>query len=148
MLADGELRYFKDQKAASLSNSVPLKSISLSAVHCAAANPKHANMFVVDMGVERKVKLQAATERERDAWVATIEAAKLRSWAAQEQTAFDEVHGARDPGERGPQQGGAEATLARSEHPRADSDPNRKVDDIHLIPDDTLGMRGKCCAIS
>ena len=112
-----------------------------SAVHCAAANPKHATMFVVDMGVERKVKLQAATERERDAWVAAIEAAKLRAWAAQEQTAFDGVR------QGGPQQGDL-AGGARSEHPRADTsdDPaSRSVDDIHLIPDDMA--KAHCCVL-
>ena len=89
VLGGGELRYFKSEKAASLSNAESLKAIRLDQVLGAAPNPKHLDMFLIDLGQERKVKLQAANERERDAWVAAIEAAKLRAWAAAEQASGD-----------------------------------------------------------
>ena len=68
MLTDGELKYYKTEKLAFLSNSEPLKSIALSQVLCATLNPRHVDMFVVDLGLERKVKLQASSEVER--WAA------------------------------------------------------------------------------
>ena len=37
------------------------------------------------------MKLQAATEAERDAWVAAIEAAKLKAWSSQEENAFSQL---------------------------------------------------------
>jgi len=76
VLSGGELRYFKTEKAAHMSNGESLKSIRLDEVLCATANPRHTDSFVVDLGRERKVKLQAGSEAERDAWVAAIEAAK------------------------------------------------------------------------
>ena len=91
MLSDAELKYYKTEKAAASSDAEPLKSIAMAQVLAAVVNPRHADMFVVDLGAERKVKLQAADEAERDAWVNAIEKAKLRSWKAQEQASFDEV---------------------------------------------------------
>ena len=91
VLSDAELKYYKTEKAASSSDAEPLKSIAMAQVLAAVVNPRHADMFVVDLGAERKVKLQAADEAERDAWVNAIEKAKLRSWKAQEQASFDEV---------------------------------------------------------
>jgi len=84
VLSGGELKYFKTEKAAHLSNADSLKSIRLEHVLAAAVNPRHADMFIIDLGLERKVKLQAGSERERDAWVAAIEAAKLKAWAARD----------------------------------------------------------------
>ena len=57
----------------------------------AMANPKHPDMLVIDLGMERKVKLQAGSEAERDAWVIAIEAAKLRAWSRQEENAYNQV---------------------------------------------------------
>ena len=91
VLSDAELKYYKTEKAAASSDAEPLKSIAMAQVLAAVVNPRHADMFVVDLGAERKVKLQAADEAERDAWVNAIEKAKLRSWKAQEQASFDEV---------------------------------------------------------
>ena len=91
VLSDAELKYYKTEKAAASSDAEPLKSIAMAQVLAAVVNPRHADMFVVDLGAERKVKLQAADEAERDAWVSAIEKAKLRSWKAQEQASFDEV---------------------------------------------------------
>ena len=65
VLGEGELKYYKTEKLAGLSSSEPLKSIPLSQVLCATVNPRHADMFVVDLGLERKVKLQASSEAER-----------------------------------------------------------------------------------
>mmetsp|Transcript_51950 Transcript_51950/g.86159 ORF Transcript_51950/g.86159 Transcript_51950/m.86159 type:complete len:112 (+) Transcript_51950:220-555(+) len=65
VLSSGELKYYKTEKQAALSNSEPLKSIALAHVHSAVINPRHADMFVIDLGAERKVKLQAADERGR-----------------------------------------------------------------------------------
>ena len=65
MLSGGELKYFKNEKEAHLSNSQPLKSIPLSEVLCATVNPRHADMFVVDLGGDKKVKLQATSEHDR-----------------------------------------------------------------------------------
>ena len=61
--------------------------ISLEQILWATVNPRHPDAFVLDLGQERKVKLQAASEGERDAWVAAIEAAKLKhvpAWAGGE----------------------------------------------------------------
>jgi len=91
VLGGGELKYYKTEKQASTSDSEALKSIAMSSVHSASANPRHADMLVIDFGGERKVKLQAADERERNAWVAALEQAKLKAWSDQEQMAFDEV---------------------------------------------------------
>ena len=84
VLSDGEIKYYKTEKAAHLSNIDSLKSIRLEHVIAAIANPRHTDMFIIDLGLERKVKLQARGEQERDAWVAAIEAAKLRAWNSQE----------------------------------------------------------------
>lgn len=66
MLSDGELKYYKSEKAAaSAGPGDSLKSISLAQVHAAMPNPRHADMFIVDLGLERKIKLQAATAPER-----------------------------------------------------------------------------------
>jgi hypothetical protein len=78
VLGGGELKYFKSEKAASLSNAESLKAIPISQIFGAYPNPKHTEMFLVDLGNDRKVKLQAGTERERDAWVAAIDAARRR----------------------------------------------------------------------
>jgi len=83
VLRDGGLSYYKTEKAASLSNAESLKSIRLEQVLGASSNPRHHEMFLIDLGQERKVKLQAATKDERDAWVAAIEAAKVKAWAKQ-----------------------------------------------------------------
>ena len=48
-------------------------------------------MFVIDLGDERKIKLQAENERMRDAWVNAIEEAKQLAWSAEEQSAYDAV---------------------------------------------------------
>ena len=90
VLIDGALRYYKSESAAA-SGAVALKSILLNQVLSATTNPRHPNMFIVDMGQERKVKLQAASETECDGWVRSLEAAKLRAWAAQEESAFDDL---------------------------------------------------------
>ena len=114
VLSAGELRYYKvrrpqapsllsrtgtlahhlatrarlqSEKAAHMSNGESLKAISLEQILWATVNPRHPDAFVLDLGQERKVKLQAASEGERDAWVAAIEAAKLKhvpAWAGGE----------------------------------------------------------------
>ena len=66
-----------------MSNGESLKSISLDEVLWATVNPRHPDSFVIDLGKERKVKLQAASEAERDAWVSAIEAAKRKHATAQ-----------------------------------------------------------------
>lgn len=91
VLSAGELKYYKTEKAAHLSNAESLKAIRLEHVIAATANPRHADMFIIDLGLERKVKLQAGSEQERDAWVAAIEAAKLKAWNSQEENAFRQV---------------------------------------------------------
>ena len=78
VLSSGELRYYKTEKAAHMSNGESLKAISLDEVLWATVNPRHPDSFVIDLGKERKVKLQASGEEERDAWVAAIEAAKRK----------------------------------------------------------------------
>ena len=91
VLSGGELKYYKTEKAAHMSNAESLKAIALEHVLAATANPRHVDMFIIDLGLERKVKLQAGSEQERDAWVAAIEAAKLKAWSSQEQSAFNQV---------------------------------------------------------
>lgn len=71
------------EKAAHMSNGESLKSIRLDQVLWATINPRHTDSFVIDLGHDRKVKLQAASERERDAWVAAIEVAKTKAATAQ-----------------------------------------------------------------
>jgi len=78
VLTGGSLSYYKTEKAAHLSNGESLKAISLEQVLCATVNPRTPDAFVIDLGQERKVKLQAASEAERDAWVSAIEAAKRK----------------------------------------------------------------------
>ena len=78
VLSGGELRYYKSEKTANMSNGESIKSISLEQVLCATVNPRQPEAFVIDLGHDRKVKLQAASEAERDEWVAAIEAAKSR----------------------------------------------------------------------
>mmetsp|Transcript_71529 Transcript_71529/g.159059 ORF Transcript_71529/g.159059 Transcript_71529/m.159059 type:complete len:198 (-) Transcript_71529:554-1147(-) len=87
VLSAGELKYFKNEKDAFLSNSQPLKAIPLHIVLCAQVNPKHTDMFVVDLGNDKKVKLQATSERDRDNWVAALESAKMKAWTAEEERA-------------------------------------------------------------
>ena len=65
VLSGGELKYFKNEKDAFLSNSQALKAIPLHEVLCAIVNPKHHDMFVIDLGSEKKVKLQATSEENR-----------------------------------------------------------------------------------
>ena len=91
VLDDGQLRYYKTEKAAHASSADALKSIQLASVFAAENNPRHADMFVIDLGAERKIKLQAESVRVRDAWVAAIEAAKVKAWAEQHQSAYDAV---------------------------------------------------------
>lgn len=92
VLSGGELKYFKTEKAAHVSNADSLKSIRLEHVLAATVNPRHTDMFIIDLGLERKVKLQAGSEAERDSWVAAIEAAKLKAWSTQEENAFHQVN--------------------------------------------------------
>ena len=61
VLANNQLKYFKTEKDAASSSAEPLKMISLAHVQQAAPNPKHADMFMIDLGSDRKVKLQAAS---------------------------------------------------------------------------------------
>mmetsp|Transcript_23154 Transcript_23154/g.46335 ORF Transcript_23154/g.46335 Transcript_23154/m.46335 type:complete len:202 (-) Transcript_23154:328-933(-) len=91
VLSGGELKYYKTEKTAHLSNADSLKSIRLEHVVAASVNPRHVDMFIIDLGLERKVKLQAGSERERDAWVSAIEAAKLKAYSAQEANAYSQV---------------------------------------------------------
>lgn len=91
MLSGGELKYYKTEKAAHMSNADSLKAIRLEHVIAANVNPRHADMFIIDLGLERKVKLQAGSEQERDAWVAAIEAAKVKAWSSQEENAYNQV---------------------------------------------------------
>jgi hypothetical protein len=91
VLSGGELKYFKTEKAAHVSNADSLKSIRLEHVLAATTNPKHTDMFMINLGMEQKVKLQAGSEAERDAWVKAIEAAKLKAWSTQEENAFHQV---------------------------------------------------------
>ena len=58
--------------------------IAMAQVHSAAPNPKHLDMLTIDLGAERKVKLQAASEEDRDAWVVAIEQSKVEAWSRQE----------------------------------------------------------------
>ena len=69
VLADDKLQYFRTEKDAASSSEQPLKSIALAQVRSAAPNPKHRDMIIIDLGAERRVKLQAASEEDRDAWV-------------------------------------------------------------------------------
>lgn len=56
VLSGGELKYYKTEKAAHLSNADSLKAIRLEHVLAASANPRHADMFIIDLGLERKVR--------------------------------------------------------------------------------------------
>ena len=78
VLSGGTLSYYKTEKAAHMSNGESLKAISLEQVVRATVNHKHSESFVIDLGKERKVKLQAASEAERDAWVGALDAAKRK----------------------------------------------------------------------
>jgi len=111
VLADHQLKYYKTEKDAASSSADPLKMIALASVHCAAPNPKHADMFVIDLGAERKVKLQAASEEDRDAWVAALEQSKVEAWSKQETDAYKDV-ASRVPGTPGPPTGGAAVSAA------------------------------------
>lgn len=91
VLSAGELSYYKTEKAAKSSSAESLKSIRLAEVRSASVNPRHADMFVLDLGHDKKVKLQAADERERDKWVAALEAAKVRAWSQQAQQEHDQI---------------------------------------------------------
>ena len=64
VLTNSQLKYYKDKQGAETSTSSrrePLKMIAMAQVHSAAANPKHQDMLTIDLGAERKVKLQALT---------------------------------------------------------------------------------------
>ena len=64
VLTTSQLKYYKDKQGAETSTSSrrdPLKMIAMAQVHSAAANPKHQDMLTIDLGAERKVKLQALT---------------------------------------------------------------------------------------
>ena len=74
-----------------MSNGESLKSIRLEQVLWATVNPRHPDAFVIDLGHERKVKLQAANEAERDAWVTAIEAAKRKASASQAENSTGNV---------------------------------------------------------
>jgi len=91
VLSGGELRYYKSEKAAHMSNGESLKSIRLEQVLWATVNPRHPDAFVIDLGHERKVKLQASNEAERDAWVTAIEAAKRKASASQAENSTGNV---------------------------------------------------------
>ena len=91
VLSGGELKYYKTEKEAHLSNADSLKAIRLEHVLAATMNPKHPDMFIIDLGMDRKVKLQAGSESERDLWVAAVEASKLKAWSRQEENAFNQV---------------------------------------------------------
>lgn len=86
VLSGGTLSYFKTEKAAHMSNSESLKAISLEQVLFATVNPRLPESFVIDLGQERKVKLQAASEAECAAWVSAIEAAKLKHGSSAQAT--------------------------------------------------------------
>ena len=90
-LSGGELKYFKSEKAAHASHADCLKKIRLAEVLNATANPRHADMFVIDLGHDKKVKLQAGSRDERDTWVAALEAAKLKAWSRQEDAAYSQA---------------------------------------------------------
>ena len=86
VLTGDQLKYYKDKHGADTSTSSsrqPLKTIAMADVRQAAPNPKHLDMLTVDLGAERKVKLQAAEEEDRDAWVAAIEQSMVAAWARQ-----------------------------------------------------------------
>ena len=59
VLGGGGLRYYKTEKAAQSSSADSLKAIRLEQVLWATPNPRHDDMFIIDLGQERKVKLQA-----------------------------------------------------------------------------------------
>ena len=87
VLTGAQLKYYKDKHGAETSTSSsrePLKMIAMAQVHSAAPNPKHLDMLTIDLGAERKVKLQASSEEDRDAWVAAIEQSKVEAWSRQE----------------------------------------------------------------
>ena len=108
VLGGGELKYFKTEKAASLSNAESLKAIPISQIFGASTNPKHSDTFMLDLGNDRKVKLQAGSEHERDQWVTAIEAAKRRG----ESSAHPPPHMDSSPFQQ-PQRAGAVATPER-----------------------------------
>ena len=88
VLTGAQLKYYKDKNGAETSTSSrrdPLKMIAMAQVHSAAPNPKHLDMLTIDLGAERKVKLQAASEEDRDAWVVAIEQSKVDAWSMQEE---------------------------------------------------------------
>ncbi|KAL1511342.1 hypothetical protein AB1Y20_006145 [Prymnesium parvum] len=144
VLSGGELKYYKNEKLAGLSNSEPLKSIALSHVLCATVNPKHNDMFVIDLGLERKVKLQANSEPERDAWVAAIEEAKLKAWSAQEEHALqitvDEVKKARMPS--------SEQTSSPAQKAGSFASPASGIRDQEELLQGNPTRKQQCCVIS
>ena len=50
VLSDHQLKYYKTEKDAASSSAEPLKMIALVNVQCAAPNPKHTDMFLIDLG--------------------------------------------------------------------------------------------------
>ena len=66
VLTGAQLKYYKDKQGAEQATSSsrePLKMIAMAQVHSAAPNPKHLDMLTIDLGAERKVKLQAPPPR-------------------------------------------------------------------------------------
>ena len=152
MLAGGELKYFKTEKLAHMSNPEPLKSIALSEVLCTTVNPKHVDMFVIDLGVERKVKLQAASEGERDAWVKALEQAKLKAWSAQEHDAFqqvaDEVRRTQGAEAGGSGKGGTPSASGKGGVVYTKPAPKSRAQGDELLHGGASGPKKGCCVIS
>jgi len=123
--ADEQLKYYKTEKNAASSSEEPLKSIALVQVHCAVANPKHANMFTIDLGAERKVKLQALSEEDRDAWVAAIQSSKAAASAKQEKEA---------------DRGAELAATSRTSSPTATGSPSASAQ-VQMGPQDRSRLR-------
>ena len=119
VLSDHQLKYYKTEKDAASSSAEPLKMIALVNVQCAAPNPKHTDMFLIDLGADRKVKLQAASEADRDAWVAALEQSKVEAWSKQ-----DAQEKAGSPAQAVPSQPtAASSTPETPAAPRAEAQP-------------------------
>ena len=146
VLSGGELRYYKTEKAAHTSNGEALKAISLEQVVSASVNPRHPDSLVIDLGQERRVKLQAASEAERDAWVAAVLAAKRKHHAEHKSQNGSAAHHASSTGKSAAPLG----TPATDEgkRARAPSDPvSPALIDAELLRTARRPAQG-CCLIS
>ena len=150
VLADDKLQYFRTEKDAASSSEQPLKSIALAQVRSAAPNPKHRDMIIIDLGAERRVKLQAASEEDRDAWVAAIQRSKAEAQEKEAQETDTASSSSSPPGACEPS--GArdiESDAARMERLVSESDPvpPMKIEARDLLSGGSEPSKKLCCAV-